>query len=126
MMLQHWQQWPHRVALESRSGNLTYAELNDRVNEVADWLTKQSAQRIALLSDNSAEWIICDLACQRANKLLVPVPPYFSPSQRQHLLAEAGIELIITDQPALFANSQTTTSPFNLLYAFLRDNSEIP
>ena len=126
MMLQHWQQWPHRVALESRSGNLTYAELNGRVNQVADWLTTQPAQRLALLAENSAEWIICDLACQRANKLLVPVPPYFSTSQRQHLLAEAGIELIITDQPALFDDSHTATSPFNLLYALLRDNSEIP
>ena len=126
MMLQHWQQWPHRVALESRSGNLTYAELNGRVNQVADWLTTQPAQRLALLAENSAEWIICDLACQRANKLLVPVPPYFSTSQRQHLLAEAGIELIITDQPALFDDSHTTSSPFNLLYALLRDNSGIP
>ena len=126
MMLQHWQQWPHRVALESRSGNLTYAELNERVNQVADWLTTQPAQRLALLAENSAEWIICDLACQRANKLLVPVPPYFSTSQRQHLLAEAGIELIITDQPALFDDSHTTSSPFNLLYALLRDNSGIP
>ena len=126
MMLQHWQQWPHRVALESRSGNLTYAELNERVNQVADWLTTQPAQRLALLAENSAEWIICDLACQRANKLLVPVPPYFSTSQRQHLLAEAGIELIITDQPALIDDSHITTSPFNLLYALLRDNSEIP
>ena len=126
MMLQHWQQWPHRVALESRSGNLTYAELNERVNQVADWLTTQPAQRLALLAENSAEWIICDLACQRANKLLVPVPPYFSTSQRQHLLAEAGIELIITDQPALIDDSHITSSPFNLLYALLRDNSEIP
>ena len=126
MMLQHWQKWLHRVAVESRSGNLTYAELHDRVNKVADWLSKQEVQRIALLADNSAEWIICDLACQRANKLLVPVPPYFSTMQRQHLLAEAGIELIITDQPALIDDSHITTSPFNLLYALLRDNSEIP
>ena len=86
MMLQHWQKWLHRVAVESRSGNLTYAELHDRVNKVADWLSKQEVQRIALLADNSAEWIICDLACQRANKLLVPVPPYFSTMQRQHAL----------------------------------------
>ena len=35
MMLQHWQKWLHRVAVESRSGNLTYAEIT-----VQDTLTK--------------------------------------------------------------------------------------
>ena len=126
MILQNWQQWPARQALSWRSGSLTYAELNDRVSQVADWLASHFAERIALLADNSAEWITCDLACQRANKLLVPVPPYFSATQRQHLLAEAGIELIITDQPRLFSGGQPTSSPFNQLYATLWDNPMLP
>lgn len=126
MILHNWQQWPNHTALESQSGSLTYAQLNDRVCEVADWLTQLAAERIALLADNSAEWIICDLACQRADKLLVPVPPYFSASQRQHLLAEAGIEFIITDQPALFDDGQVTTSPFTVLRAMVRENSSTP
>lgn len=126
MMLENWKSWSDRVAIESGTEELTYNQLADTVKNVAGWLSLNAAKRIALLADNSPEWIICDLACQLADKLLVPVPPYFSPQQREHLLRESGIELIITDQPELFAEQTTQYSPFKQLVALGRECQEQP
>lgn len=119
-------QWADREALSWSAGSLTYAQLQQRVQDAAGWLSQQNAQRIALLAGNGPEWVICDLASQQAGTLLVPVPPYFSDTQREHLLNEAGIELIITDQPALFNALQAVSAPFNQLLALTRDNTSAP
>ena len=85
-------------AIEWESGKLSYAELSVRVAELSTWLSAQSFTRIAVDMVNGPEWVIIDLACQRAGKMLVPVPPFFSREQRTHLLAEAGVELCFCSQ----------------------------
>ncbi|NVK55805.1 MAG: AMP-binding protein [Alteromonadaceae bacterium] len=126
MILQNWQQWPERIALEWSDGSLSYADLHSAVQRAACWLSTQSCSRIALLADNCADWVICDLACRQANKLLVPIPPYFSVAQREHLLEQAGIELILTDQPGVFYIDVASASPFSQLTALQRPNTATP
>ena len=85
------------TALVYSGGSMNYRELVEKVALVSEWLLQQPETHLALIADNGAEWVICDLAAREANKVLTPVPVYFSKQQRKHLLSEAGIELLIAD-----------------------------
>ena len=85
------------TALVWNGGSMCYRDLVAKVTLVSEWLLQQPETQVALIAENSAEWVVCDLAAQEANKVLIPVPVYFSKQQRKHLLNEAGIELLIAD-----------------------------
>ncbi|QKK12617.1 MAG: AMP-binding protein [Pseudomonadota bacterium] len=63
------------------------------------WLLAQGVERVALLADNSVAWALWDLAALQAGVTLVPLPGFFSDRQIRHVLADAGIELLISDDP---------------------------
>ena len=58
---------------------------------------------VALLADNGRRWVVADLAAQWADIRLVPVPPYMSSTQIDHVLTSAGIDYVLTDQPERMA-----------------------
>jgi len=66
---------------------------------MATALQQTGARRLALAADNAPAWVIADLACIRAGIALIPAPHFFSPAQIAHLLAQAGVDAIITDRP---------------------------
>lgn len=54
---------------------------------------------VALALDNSPAWIVLDLAVLAAGCSNVPVPAFFSPTQKQHAIKDAGASLVLTDAP---------------------------
>ena len=104
---------------------LTYAELNAAINQqCAAWAPlitdAHSKQRrtMALAVDNHPAWIILDLAAMQCNMPLVPLPFFFSPAQWLHAMQDAGVSVLVTDQPQLFepllAQLHLNTSRFEL------------
>jgi long-chain acyl-CoA synthetase len=55
---------------------------------------------VGVLADNSAAWVIADLACQDAGVVHLPLPEFFTPAQLRHALEQAGADTVLTDQPA--------------------------
>ena len=98
---------PDAVAIADETRGLTYAELLARVTELAGALQRHGCDSIALHADNGPEWIIADLAAWYANKLVVPVPPFFTAAQVNHLYTSSGIDTVITsgDATAFYASS---------------------
>ncbi|MDQ6964527.1 MAG: AMP-binding protein [Mariprofundales bacterium] len=102
--LTHWQRvQPAHHALEgqSRSGDpvaIPYGQLNSMCRATARLWDKQS-RVIAMMCDNTPDTILLDIAMMAANISTVPIPPFFTPQQTQHLLRQAGVEIIITDDP---------------------------
>ena len=98
---------PNAVAIADEARCLTYAELLARVTELGGVLQRQGCDSIALHADNGPEWIIADLAAWYTNKLLVPVPPFFTAEQVNHLYSSGGIDTVITsgDTAGLYASS---------------------
>lgn len=105
-------------AIEWETGSLSYSELAMKVAELSTWLSAQSFTRIAVDMVNGPEWVIIDLACQRAGKMLVPVPPFFSREQRTHLLAEAGVELCFCSQPVDDERFEYAACPLSDTYLY--------
>jgi long-chain acyl-CoA synthetase len=111
------------TALVWNGGSMCYRDLVAKVALVSEWLLQQPETQVALIAENSAEWVVCDLAAQQANKVLIPVPVYFSQQQRRHLFHEAGIGLLIADCSNNEENAQLEgacqiESPFENLLAY--------
>jgi long-subunit acyl-CoA synthetase (AMP-forming) len=99
-----------RVALEDERRSIGVDELAELVHAEAVWLLAQApgargdhggerAPRFALLAGNGCSWAIADLALHAQRLLNVPVPPHFTPAQVTHVLDDAGIDVVLTDDP---------------------------
>jgi long-subunit acyl-CoA synthetase (AMP-forming) len=92
---------PGAVALGGDNLPISYGELWHSISEIQMQLP---GKRVALLLDNHPAWAILDIALLQARCVCVPIPPFFSPSQLHHVLEDAGIDTVITDQPQRFAD----------------------
>ena len=89
-----------RVALRDGTRSISHAQLPELVAAEGNWLAGSGAQRFALLADNGCGWALTDLALADRGLLHVPMPGYFTPRQMMHVLDDAGIDAVITDEPA--------------------------
>jgi long-chain acyl-CoA synthetase len=90
---------PERVALQSTHQTLSYGELDQAVAEAAHDLNAQDIRAMGLLADNGIAWALADLSALAANIPLVPLPLFFSAQQILHVVRDAGLEGLLTDQP---------------------------
>ncbi|MBU6246221.1 MAG: AMP-binding protein [Xanthomonadaceae bacterium] len=87
---------PRQTALQDEQIALTYDEL---VQEVALAVEAIGGRRVALWMDNSCAWAVVDLALARQGCVAVPVPPFFSTGQVEHLFADARPDVVVTTLP---------------------------
>lgn len=90
---------PGRLALADGRREWTYGELRAAVTAEAEWLAQTGGRRFALLADNGGPWILSDLALLERELPCVPIPGSFTPAQLGHLLEDAGIDHVLTDEP---------------------------
>lgn len=114
-----------RVAVCDENRLLSYAALREAVDVESRWLSKLGVQRCAVLADNGVGWIIADLALMRSESVHVPLPAWFTRDQVEHVLTDAGVDCILTDQPERIAEAHTSfaragVAPHSTLTAFRR------
>lgn len=91
----HAMKSPDRAAIRTLNGRtVSYRELLAAVDFLTD-IIPESARTIALTGQPSATWIATDLAVTLLGRRLVPVPFFFSPEQIQHVVKDAGADMII-------------------------------
>ncbi|WP_052177781.1 AMP-binding protein [Methylotenera sp. G11] len=116
---------PEQIALHGTDISLTYAELATAVSRLAEaWAAQtgrpQAAQpaTIGLAVENHPAWIVLDLAAMACSMPLVPLPFFFSREQWLHAMQDAGVSILVTDQPQLFepllADNISSCSQFEL------------
>jgi long-chain acyl-CoA synthetase len=113
-------------AVSDERHTLSYAQLAAAVETDAGWLAQLQAPRCALLADNGTGWVIADLSLLQAGALNVPIPTWFTRSQLDHVLRDAGIEYILTDQPERIARDHVEfrrlrAAPCSKLAVFRRE-----
>lgn len=94
------------IALHDSEHILTYAALNAEITVQANaWhtLNQSSTQRLALAMENSPAWVVLDLAAMQCGMPHVPLPLFFSRDQWLHAMRDAGVTVLVTDQPQTFA-----------------------
>src|ERR687894_1284861 len=92
--------YPDRLAVKTRSHQLTYAALNKVANRVARALLAQrgeGAESIALLLDHNALMIAAILGVLKAGKVYVPLDPSFPYGRNEYILEDSQAGLIVTN-----------------------------
>jgi long-subunit acyl-CoA synthetase (AMP-forming) len=119
------------IAIQDDLRSITYQELWQEINKLSQLLKTQACHNIGLYMNNCIEWIIVDLACSLNQMTLTPLPTFFSDAQLKHIVQEAKIDLIITDQPTIvqrfFAANLTSHSSgtFSILQIKNKNNPTI-
>jgi long-chain acyl-CoA synthetase len=78
------------------------ARMNEQVRRFRDALrVRRNPQApVAVLADNSPEWIAIDLATQELDVPMIPLPAFFTPEQWMHAIKASGAGAIFTMQDA--------------------------
>ncbi len=93
-------------ALLSRAGSvqdcnrawLSPDELVARACQQAKRLLKNKARVVGIDLPNGADWLVADFACALAGVDCVPLPPFFTPAQRAHLVTETGMDHVVSSE----------------------------
>lgn len=89
---------PNDIALSDAQTQLTYHALWRAIDEAASWIRQvcQGSAPIALCGDNAPAWVVFDLACVRLGRTLVPLPPFFTEQQIDHIIKQTGAGFLVT------------------------------
>ena len=91
---------PTRTALVFGDSSLTFAELDERVNRLANALADRGVGRgdqVAVLMYNSLEVVESFFACQKLGACPVPVNFRLAPSELAYILEDSGSVAVLTD-----------------------------
>ncbi len=80
----HAQHQPEQIALRSNTDELNYAALWQHLQALTDAL--HGVRCLALIGENSPEWVCMDLAARAAGVCVLPIPPFFTQTQVEHAL----------------------------------------
>jgi len=96
IIAEHAARRPRALALRDERQELHYLGLEDAIDRAAATL---QGSRVGILADNGCHWAVTDLALARRGAVAVPMPGFFSELQLRHLIADADLDLVVTDQP---------------------------
>jgi len=83
--------YPHKSAIEMGDLRLTYAELNARVNQLANALQDKGVRpgdRVAIMSENSLEFVVVTFATAKVGAVFVPLNFRYGPQELAYVLRE--------------------------------------
>lgn len=95
------QRTPDAIAVVYEDVQLTYGELNDRANQLANFLQQQGIQAdtlAGLLLERSPDMVIGALAILKAGGAYVPLDPRFPPERLRFIVEDANIRVLLTRQ----------------------------
>lgn len=89
---------PNSVAVTDSNANLTYKELNERSNALANKIQElsKSNKRIGLFLGRESEMIIAILGTLKSGCSYVPLDPSYPKKRIHYIIEDANIELIVT------------------------------
>jgi long-chain acyl-CoA synthetase len=88
------------VAVRCGDEALSWSELDDAMSRVAVALADAGighGDRIGLLGENSIEWVVAFLGCQRARIIVVPMNTRLAPTQVAHQIIKVGAKALLHD-----------------------------
>lgn len=111
---------PNRIACITDDEQLTYAELNERVQQVAAFLKyeykMEKGKRIGILSQNNLEYVILLFAIAKLQCIAVPLNIRLNVKELSFQLKDSGASLLIYEQPFIeLANSLRDEMDFELV-----------
>jgi len=127
------EQTPVHIALEFQNESLTYREINQRANQLANWLRARGIKPgvpVGIYLEHSPETIVALLGVLKAGGYYVPFDTAHSRSRLDFMIADTTVPLVITqdtDWPAIARESRTApigeATPDDLAYVIFTSGS---
>jgi long-subunit acyl-CoA synthetase (AMP-forming) len=95
-----------KVAVSDSQGIIHRGALLARVIGLAAYLGPQPGP-IGILAANGIDWVVAQLGCALAGKIVVPLPTFFSSAQLGHIVSTASVGLILTTKEAMPLTQQS-------------------
>ena len=95
---------PHATAIVHAGKTLSYQALNESANRLARYLLDKGAKAERLVGislTRSPEMLIAFLGVLKAGAAYVPIDPDYPESRRQYILADAKVEILLTQTALL-------------------------
>lgn len=92
---------PQAPAIGLRGKGLTYAELNERANQLAHFLLRQGVGRemlVGILAERTPELVICILGILKAGGAYLPLDPAYPPERLAFMLSDSRAAAVLVDQ----------------------------
>ncbi|MFM7367894.1 MAG: condensation domain-containing protein, partial [Sphaerospermopsis kisseleviana] len=102
---------PDAVAVVFEDQQLTYGELNQRANQLAHHLQTLGVEPEMLVSicvERSLEMVVGLLGILKAGGAYLPLDPNYPQERLDYMLADAGVEILLTQQELLSSLSSHT------------------
>lgn len=90
---------PEHPALAWPEGQIGYRALLQQVEAAVVLLQQTGVEVLALDVENGPAWVVLDIAAMQLGICLIPLPPFFSPGQLDHVLRHSGTQAVLTDDP---------------------------
>ncbi|PCJ49188.1 MAG: hypothetical protein COA74_06380 [Gammaproteobacteria bacterium] len=88
---------PTGIAVQTKHSLTTYFEFYQLINDLANQLKQQNIKLLALKADNCLGWLVVDLACQKSDICLLPIPSFFSKQLTEFVLETSTADAIVSD-----------------------------
>ena len=108
---------PDNIALVFEENQLTYRELNDRVNCLANYLKNKNiniGDMIGILIDKSFELIVSIIALLKLGVCYVPLEKNYNHERKNFILKNAGCKNVIVDEEENVEIEQINITKINL------------
>lgn len=119
---------PDDIALISKSGNLSYQDLDIQSSQLANYLAREvlgehrvhPGDRVVICLNRSAEFIVAIVAILKAGGVYVPLDPGYPEERQRYMLEDTRCRLVITDsENAALVKHLTENKAFRDSVAFV-------
>ncbi len=102
-----------KVALSDGANHVRYEDLPLAIDAMAEMIEAEAgpAGPVAIELGNGIDWVVADLALLSLGRTCVPVPPFFTPAQRQDALRDAGVVASVTPKGVVQLDHPAATLP---------------
>lgn len=102
-----------KVALSDGANHVRYEDLPLAIDAMAEMIEAEAgpAGPVAIELGNGIDWVVADLALLSLGRACVPVPPFFTPAQRQDALRDAGVVASVTPKGVVQLDHPAATLP---------------
>lgn len=92
---------PDQIAVKQGEANLSYKELNEKVNQFARLLLSHQVKqgdRIGIMADHSIDTVIAIIAILKAGASYVPIDPRYPQERVRFMIEDSAVRLLVTDR----------------------------
>lgn len=93
--------YPDKIALIAKDRNLTYSQLNEEANKIANFLRKKGIKNgdiVGLISTRTSKMILGILGIIKSGAAYLPIDPVYPESRINYILTNSGVNILLTTE----------------------------